>query len=187
MFNRYNMFLVLKVCRLINPFLLSQSPPSSPPPAPHRPDLATGSHCQSPKFASDPIAFCLSEMRTVKPRIASFRGLKRGVRLRACQCVWVCSDLILYFSLFLSLFVSLPSHLPLFCFSGFDPVSYSLVRNTGVLKSQECHCRVCCVTCRKWYCSYRWYLDKGRLRWYVDVTWRSTVPRHEPANILHDG
>uniref|UniRef100_A0A4W5JYU5 Formin binding protein 1-like n=1 Tax=Hucho hucho TaxID=62062 RepID=A0A4W5JYU5_9TELE len=30
-----------------------------------------------PKFASDPIAFCLSEMRTVKPRIASFRGLKR--------------------------------------------------------------------------------------------------------------
>uniref|UniRef100_A0A8C7QI21 Transducer of Cdc42-dependent actin assembly protein 1 n=1 Tax=Oncorhynchus mykiss TaxID=8022 RepID=A0A8C7QI21_ONCMY len=30
-----------------------------------------------PIFASDPIAFCLSEMRTVKPRIASFRGLKR--------------------------------------------------------------------------------------------------------------
>uniref|UniRef100_A0A8C7S5Y1 Formin binding protein 1-like n=1 Tax=Oncorhynchus mykiss TaxID=8022 RepID=A0A8C7S5Y1_ONCMY len=41
-----------------------KSPPSSPPPA--------------PKFASDPIAFCLSELRTVKPRIASFRGLKRG-------------------------------------------------------------------------------------------------------------
>uniref|UniRef100_A0A4W5R858 Formin binding protein 1-like n=1 Tax=Hucho hucho TaxID=62062 RepID=A0A4W5R858_9TELE len=56
----------------------SPSPPSSPPPAPHRPDLATARHCQSPKFASDPIAFCLSEMRTVKPRIASFRGLKRG-------------------------------------------------------------------------------------------------------------
>uniref|UniRef100_A0A4W5JYJ7 Formin binding protein 1-like n=1 Tax=Hucho hucho TaxID=62062 RepID=A0A4W5JYJ7_9TELE len=40
----------------------------------------TFSHCFTtlfPKFASDPIAFCLSEMRTVKPRIASFRGLKR--------------------------------------------------------------------------------------------------------------
>lgn len=100
------MFLVLKVFRLITPFLSSQSPPSSPPPAPHRPDLATASHCQAPKFASDPIAFCLSELRTVKPRIASFRGLKRGVRWRACQCVWVCSDLSLFFSPYFVLFFS---------------------------------------------------------------------------------
>nr|XP_046208737.1 formin-binding protein 1-like isoform X4 [Oncorhynchus gorbuscha] len=57
--------------------------PSSPPPAPHRPDLATASHCQAPKFATDPIAFCLSELRTVKPRIASFRGLKRGWSVKA--------------------------------------------------------------------------------------------------------
>uniref|UniRef100_A0A8C9TL84 Formin-binding protein 1-like n=1 Tax=Scleropages formosus TaxID=113540 RepID=A0A8C9TL84_SCLFO len=31
-----------------------------------------------PKFSTDPIAYCLSEMKTVKPRISSFRGLKRG-------------------------------------------------------------------------------------------------------------
>uniref|UniRef100_A0A6Q2ZG83 Uncharacterized protein n=1 Tax=Esox lucius TaxID=8010 RepID=A0A6Q2ZG83_ESOLU len=54
-------------------FLLPQSPPSSPPSKPHLPD-----HAQTPKFSSDPIAFCLSEMRTAKPRMASFRGLKRG-------------------------------------------------------------------------------------------------------------
>uniref|UniRef100_A0A6Q2WPG1 Uncharacterized protein n=1 Tax=Esox lucius TaxID=8010 RepID=A0A6Q2WPG1_ESOLU len=50
-----------------------KSPPSSPPSKPHLPD-----HAQTPKFSSDPIAFCLSEMRTAKPRMASFRGLKRG-------------------------------------------------------------------------------------------------------------
>ncbi|MBN3301162.1 FBP1L protein, partial [Amia calva] len=55
--------------------LLLQSPPSSPP---HSCPSFTFSDIQSPKFASDPIAYCLNEMKTVKPRISSFRGLKRG-------------------------------------------------------------------------------------------------------------
>ncbi|MBN3318820.1 FBP1L protein, partial [Atractosteus spatula] len=60
-------------------FLLPQSPPSSPP---HSCPAFTFSDIQSPKFASDPIAYCLCEMKTIKPRIPSFRGLKRGVRTR---------------------------------------------------------------------------------------------------------
>ncbi|MFT7808888.1 formin-binding protein 1-like isoform X3 [Arapaima gigas] len=57
-----------------------KSPPSTPPPA--RPSF-TSNNTPSPKFSTDPIAYCLSEMRTVKPRISSFRGLKRGVRVKA--------------------------------------------------------------------------------------------------------
>uniref|UniRef100_A0AAR2KBP8 Formin-binding protein 1-like n=1 Tax=Pygocentrus nattereri TaxID=42514 RepID=A0AAR2KBP8_PYGNA len=52
-------------------------PPSIPPPPlpsfPH-------AHFQSPKFPTERIAHCLNEMRTVKSKIPSFRGLKRGVR-----------------------------------------------------------------------------------------------------------
>ncbi|XP_072555846.1 formin-binding protein 1-like isoform X2 [Paramormyrops kingsleyae] len=51
-----------------------KSPPSSPPPT--RPTF-TSSYTPSLKFTSDPLAYCLSEMKTVKPRISSFRGLKR--------------------------------------------------------------------------------------------------------------
>ncbi|XP_048833163.1 formin-binding protein 1-like isoform X3 [Brienomyrus brachyistius] len=51
-----------------------KSPPSSPPPT--RPTF-TSSYTPSLKFTSDPLAYCLSEMKTVKPRIPSFRGLKR--------------------------------------------------------------------------------------------------------------
>ncbi|KAG9350878.1 hypothetical protein JZ751_024767, partial [Albula glossodonta] len=54
---------------------LPQSPPTSPPPSL---PCFTSSLSQSPKFSSDPIAYCLSEMKTVKPRIPSFRGLRRG-------------------------------------------------------------------------------------------------------------
>uniref|UniRef100_A0AAR2LEJ6 Formin-binding protein 1-like n=1 Tax=Pygocentrus nattereri TaxID=42514 RepID=A0AAR2LEJ6_PYGNA len=53
-------------------------PPSIPPPPlpsfPH-------AHFQSPKFPTERIAHCLNEMRTVKSKIPSFRGLKRGVRV----------------------------------------------------------------------------------------------------------
>ncbi|XP_067829123.1 cdc42-interacting protein 4 homolog isoform X1 [Heptranchias perlo] len=34
---------------------------------------------QSPKFTRDPLSYCLNEIKTVKPRIPSFRSLKRGL------------------------------------------------------------------------------------------------------------
>ncbi|MBN3285548.1 FBP1L protein, partial [Polyodon spathula] len=53
--------------------------PKSPPCSPtHSSQSFTFSDIQSPKFSSDPIAYCLCEIMTVKPRIPSFRDLKRG-------------------------------------------------------------------------------------------------------------
>ncbi|XP_049342017.1 formin-binding protein 1-like isoform X3 [Astyanax mexicanus] len=50
-------------------------PPSiPPPPLPSFPNA----HFQSPKFPTQRIAQCLNDMRTVKSKIPSFRGLRRG-------------------------------------------------------------------------------------------------------------
>ncbi|RXM33493.1 Formin-binding protein 1-like [Acipenser ruthenus] len=55
--------------------------PKTPPCSPtHSSQSFTFSDMQSPKFSSDPIAYCLCEIKTVKPSIPSFRDLKRGVR-----------------------------------------------------------------------------------------------------------
>ncbi|XP_036435072.1 formin-binding protein 1-like isoform X3 [Colossoma macropomum] len=50
-------------------------PPSIPPPP--LPSFRHA-HFQSPKFPTERIVHCLNEMRTVKSKIPSFRGLKRG-------------------------------------------------------------------------------------------------------------
>uniref|UniRef100_A0A8C1HPY5 Formin-binding protein 1-like n=1 Tax=Cyprinus carpio carpio TaxID=630221 RepID=A0A8C1HPY5_CYPCA len=55
--------------------LLSQIPPSIPPPS--LPSFPSG-HFQSPKFSTDRIANHLSEMRNAKTKIPSFRTVKRG-------------------------------------------------------------------------------------------------------------
>lgn len=63
----------------------STLPPFSTPPAP---SPANGP--PSPKFGRDPLSYCLKEInKTVKPRISSFRTLRRSVshqrRRFACQ------------------------------------------------------------------------------------------------------
>ncbi|MGH0138654.1 UNVERIFIED_CONTAM: hypothetical protein FKN15_044979, partial [Acipenser sinensis] len=55
--------------------IIFKSAPCSPT---HSSQSFTVSDMQSPKFSSDPIAYCLCEIKTVKPRIPSFRDLKRG-------------------------------------------------------------------------------------------------------------
>ncbi|KAM3875689.1 formin-binding protein 1-like isoform 1-T1 [Diretmus argenteus] len=59
----------------------SSSPPPSPPSSsssrPHRPRPTTQLP-PPPRFSSDPVGYCLSELKTTVPRIPSFRGLRRG-------------------------------------------------------------------------------------------------------------
>uniref|UniRef100_A0A672KDR5 Formin-binding protein 1-like n=1 Tax=Sinocyclocheilus grahami TaxID=75366 RepID=A0A672KDR5_SINGR len=57
--------------------LLSQIPPSIPPPS--LPSFPSG-HFHPPKFSTERIANHLSEMRNAKSKIPSFRTVKRGVR-----------------------------------------------------------------------------------------------------------
>ncbi|XP_072918803.1 formin-binding protein 1-like isoform X3 [Hemitrygon akajei] len=37
---------------------------------------------QSPRFSRDPLSYCMNEIKTVKPRIPSFKDLKRGFSLK---------------------------------------------------------------------------------------------------------
>uniref|UniRef100_A0A8C9VRT5 Thyroid hormone receptor interactor 10b n=1 Tax=Scleropages formosus TaxID=113540 RepID=A0A8C9VRT5_SCLFO len=59
------------------------SPPLTPASTHHTPLPANGP--PSPKFTRDPLSYCLKEInKTVKPRISSFRTLKRSVSVRGC-------------------------------------------------------------------------------------------------------
>uniref|UniRef100_A0A9J7ZW99 Formin-binding protein 1-like n=1 Tax=Cyprinus carpio carpio TaxID=630221 RepID=A0A9J7ZW99_CYPCA len=60
--------------------LLSQLPPSIPPPPPSLPRFLSG-HFQPPKFSTERIANHLSKIRNAKSKIPSFRAVKRGVRV----------------------------------------------------------------------------------------------------------
>uniref|UniRef100_A0A7N8XPG7 Thyroid hormone receptor interactor 10a n=1 Tax=Mastacembelus armatus TaxID=205130 RepID=A0A7N8XPG7_9TELE len=67
-----------KPCPTHPPFLCSLSPSTLPPfTTPPTPSPANGP--SSPKFGRDPLSYCLKEInKTVKPRISSFRTLRRS-------------------------------------------------------------------------------------------------------------